>query len=298
MGYRLLAGLLWPLCISVHTSAVVVAAWFDPSLLGRALGPATIAVIIVLIGIEQLLPYRRDWSIRGDREIWRDIGHAFLYTNIGGVVTQILFLSSLAAVLSQLELADWLGTWPRNSPVVVQVLIAVFVGDLLEYWYHRLSHTIPWLWRLHAIHHTPVRLHALKGGRHHLLYFLGRGLIVWMPLLLIGVPFGLVLWQFVAVVLVGAAAHANIAFRIPAIIHRVVVTPDYHRIHHSIDPHQGNSNYATVFPIWDMIFHSHTDPMLADVHAVGIDQDPIPRRFLSELLSPLTFNRLIRDRTR
>lgn len=176
------------------------------------------------------------------------------------------------------------------------MLAALVLGDVLEYWYHRLAHTVPWLWPLHAVHHAPVRLRTIKGGRHHLFYFIGRGLIVWAPLLLLGVPPGLVLWQFVAVVLIGISAHANIAFRIPAFVHRIFVTPEYHRIHHSIDLKQGNSNYSTVFPIWDMIFGTHTDPMVAALRKTGIDQDPIPRRFLSELLLPVTFNRLVRNR--
>jgi sterol desaturase/sphingolipid hydroxylase (fatty acid hydroxylase superfamily) len=255
----------------------------------------TIALILVLVGLEQVLPCRPDWSMRTDREIWRDLGHAVLYITIGGSVAQLVFLYGFASMLSRGGLASGLGLWPVNSPLMVQVLTVVVVGDLLEYWYHRLAHTVPWLWPLHAVHHTPVRLHTLKGPRHHMFYFLGRGLVVWAPLLLVGVPPGLVVWQFVAVALAGAPAHANIAFRIPAFVHRIVVTPEFHRLHHSIDAKQGNSNYSTVFPIWDMIFGTHTDPMLVEAREMGIDQDPIPRQFLSELLSPVTFYRLVRN---
>src|SRR5439155_10184357 len=128
-------------------------------------------------------------------------------------------------------------------------------------------------------------LNALKGHRHHVVYFLGRGLLVWTPLLIIGVPPRLVTWQFVAEVLVGTLAHANIAFRMPALVHRIFVTPELHRIHHSIEANQGNSNYSTVFPIWDLLFGSYTDPMLVEARQAGIDRDPIPRRFVGELLS-------------
>jgi len=296
MGHRLLAWSLWPLCIAVPTSIVVVAGGSDPTSSVRAMGLTTVVLILVLLWLEQVLPYRPDWSIRGDREIWRDIGHAVLYSNIGGNVAQLVFLYGFASVLSRLGLVGGLGLWPVNSPLVVQVLTVLLLGDMLEYWYHRLAHTVPWLWPLHAIHHTPVRLNTLKGPRHHLFYFLGRGLLVWAPLLLVGVPPGLVIVQFVAVVLIGAPSHANIAFRIPAFVHRIIVTPEFHRIHHSIDTNQGNSNYSTVFPIWDMIFGTHTDPMVAEAREMGIDQDPIPRKFLSELLSPVTFYRLVRNR--
>jgi len=60
---------------------------------------------------------------------------------------------------------------------------------------------------------------------------------------------------------------------------------------------RGNSNYATVFPIWDLLFSSsYTDPRLVEMRQTGIDRDPIPKGFLSELLSPVTWRRLTSNR--
>lgn len=292
LSRRLLASSLWPVALALQVSVVVVAGWSHPESVGRAIGLTAVAVLLVLLGLEQVLPYRQDWSIRGDREIWRDLGHAVLYTSLGGNLAQLTFLSGFPSALSRLGVSSGLGIWPVSSPLLLQILAVVLLGDLLEYCYHRLVHTVPWLWPMHAIHHTPIRLNALKGPRHHVVYYLGRGLLVWTPLLVIGVPPELVAWQFVAVVLVGSLAHANIAFRIPAFVHRILVTPEVHRIHHSIDANHGNSNYATVLPFWDLLFGSYMDPRLVEARQTGIDQDPIPRRFLSELLSPLTFHRL------
>lgn len=286
---RLLASSLWPLGLVLQVSAIVLAGWSDPDSVGRAMGVTTVVVLLGLLTLEQLLPYRQDWSIRGDRETWRDLGHAVLYTSLGGTVAQIVVLSMFPAALSRLGFPDGLGIWPENSPLLPQVLAAVVLGDLFEYWYHRLAHTVPWLWPIHAIHHTPIRLNALKGPRHHVVYFLGRGLLVWAPLVVIGVPPRLVAWQFAAIVLVGTLAHANIAFTIPTLVHRVLVTPEFHRIHHSMDAREGNSNYAAVFPIWDRLFGSHTDPRAVEPRQTGIDRDPIPRRFLGELLWPIRF---------
>src|SRR4030095_15695687 len=103
------------------------------------------------------------------------------------------------------------------------------------------------LWRLHAIHHTSVRLNTLKGARHHFLYAFGRGVAVWLPLLVIGAPAELVYGQFIAVTITGLVGHANIRFRIPSFMHRLVVTPEFHRLHHAADPTIGNSNFGTVF---------------------------------------------------
>jgi ornithine lipid hydroxylase len=298
LPHRFLASSLWPLGLALQVSVVAVAGWSDAGSVGRAMGATTVAFLLVLLGLEQVLPYRQDWSIRGDREIWRDLGHAVLYTSLGGNLAQLTFLSGFPSALSRSGFPGGLGIWPATSPLLLQIVAVVLLGDLLEYWYHRFVHTVPWLWPVHAIHHTPIRLNALKGPRHHLLYYLGRGLLVWTPLLVIGVPPGLIAWQFVAVVLVGSLAHANIAFMIPAFVHRIFVTPEVHRIHHSIEVNQGNSNYSTVFPIWDLLFGSYTNPRSVETRQTGIDRDPIPRRFLSELLSPVTFQRMVRSRAR
>ena len=293
---RWLASSLWPLGLALQASAVVAAGWSNPGSVGRVMAVTTVACLLVLLGFERVLPYRREWSIRGDGEIWRDLGHGVLYTSLGGNVAQLAVLSGLPAVLSRLGFAAGLGIWPSSSPLLVQIVTVVVLGDLLEYWYHRLAHTVSWLWPLHAIHHTPIRLHALKGPRHHVVYFVGRGVLVWAPLLLIGVPPQLVTWQFASVVLVGSLAHANIAFRIPAFVHRVLVTPEVHRIHHSIEASQGNSNYSTVLPLWDLLFGSYIDPRRGEADRMGIDRDPIPRRFLGELLSPIIWRRLTSNR--
>jgi hypothetical protein len=96
------------------------------------MGLTTVGFLIALLGLEQALPYRQEWSIHGDREIWRDIGHSVLYTSLGGNLAQIVFLYGFASALSRLGLAGGLGIWPVNSPLVAQLLIVMLLGDLLE----------------------------------------------------------------------------------------------------------------------------------------------------------------------
>jgi sterol desaturase/sphingolipid hydroxylase (fatty acid hydroxylase superfamily) len=285
---------LWPAFFLAYLAAMVTIAWSDPSSLPNWLGITSITLIVVLVGLEEVLPYRRDWSIRGDREIWRDIGHFLLYTNVGAIAAQVVFIAGTIALMARVGFAGGLGVWPIDSPFIVQVLMVIVLGDLLEYWTHRLSHSVSWLWPLHAIHHSPVRLSTLKAGRHHVVYFLARGLVAWFPLVVLGAPTDLILWQVAALSTTGILSHANIAFKIPAFIQRMFVTPAYHRIHHSLDVKEGNSNFAVVLPIWDIIFGTHVDPLKAEPAAVGVDRDPIPRAFVSELLSPFTFKRLVR----
>lgn len=265
---------LWPVAVSAFLLSIVhFADLQDSRSLYTTMGRTFVVALLVLLGLEFVIPYRPEWTIRGDRDNWRDIGHFVLYSQGGGFVAQLLALTVLASALKPLRLT---AVWPAQSPLVVQVVLIVVVGDALEYWLHRLSHSVPALWAVHTIHHMPVRLNMLKAGRHHICYFLLRALMVWLPLLLIGTPPQLIVWQMIAVLITGNIDHANIDFRIPRFMHRVLVTPQFHRIHHSADARQGNSNYGVMLPAWDMMFGTHTDPLKVEARKMGIEGDPIP----------------------
>jgi hypothetical protein len=120
MGHRVLAWSLWPVALSVQIAAVVVAGSFSPESVGRTAGLTTVVVLLTLVEIEQVLPYRRDWSVRGDPDVWRDVAHAVLYAAIGGTAAQILFVYGLAAGLSRLGLPGGLAIWPAGSSFVGQ----------------------------------------------------------------------------------------------------------------------------------------------------------------------------------
>src|SRR5262249_44512127 len=128
MGHRLLAWLSWPLGMALQTSVVVVAGWYDPDSVGRVMGLTTVAFLFALVGLEQVAPYRKEWSIRGDREIWRDIGHSILYTGLGGNVAKIVFLYGLASALSRSGFKGGFGIWPVNSTLAVVLRIFMCLG--------------------------------------------------------------------------------------------------------------------------------------------------------------------------
>src|SRR5262245_8182247 len=286
---------VWPACLATNMAPVITGAILVPQLVPQIAAATTIVLMSVLLVVEQLLPHRADWAIGGDCEVWRDIGHSVAYSAAVNA-SRVLFLVSLGSGISALGLSDLFGLWPSSRSVWLQIVIVIMLGDFLEYLYHRLSHSYAFLWRLHALHHTSVRLHALKGARHHVLYAFGRGVAVWLPLLVVGAPAGLVYWQFIAVTIAGLTAHANVSFTIPAFMHRLAVTPEFHRIHHAADPKLGNTNFGVVFSVWDMLFGTHSDPLKIVVGETGIDDDPIPRRFLEELRSPVTYATLVARR--
>jgi sterol desaturase/sphingolipid hydroxylase (fatty acid hydroxylase superfamily) len=144
-------------------------------------------------------------------------------------------------------------------PGWVAVLVSVIVLDLAIYLQHVMFHAVPALWRLHRMHHADLEFDVTTGLRFHpveILLSMGIKLAVVMAL---GPPAVAVL---IFEVLLNATAmfnHSNI--RLPAIADRVlrmiIVTPDMHRVHHSILPEETNSNFGFSLPWWDRLLGTY-----------------------------------------
>ena len=295
MSRKAAEALAWPAIVVIHTAPIVGTLAHSPTLVPQVASAATLALMVGLVAVERLLPYRVDWAVSGDPDVWRDVAHTAAYA-VAINASRALFLIFLAGEMAQVGIHGVVGLWPTSAPVWLQVCLAVVLGDALEYAYHRLCHKNATMWRLHALHHSPTRIHVLKGGRHHFLYAFGRGFVVWTPLLLVGAPGEVVFWQYIAEVITGLVGHANIRCRLPSWVHRVVTTPQVHRIHHELDHGPGNTNFAVVLPVWDILFSTYSHPDVVSVSAAGIVNDPVPHRFVEELKSPFTYERLERSR--
>ena len=133
--------------------------------------------------------------------------------------------------------------------------VACLVLDLLNYVLHRAMHRTPLLWRLHALHHTDVALDVSTMVRHHPLEGIAAALFMGVGGALLGcTPFEVAVYGALET-LVQTIAHADV--RVPQSIDRfarqVFVTPGYHRIHHSSERAETDSNYGQAFVIWDRL---------------------------------------------
>ena len=141
------------------------------------------------------------------------------------------------------------------APPWLAVAIAVIALDLVIYLQHVLFHFLPVLWRLHRMHHTDLDLDASTGNRFHPLEIvISIGIKLGAVLVIGASPLAVLLFE----ILLNATAtfnHGNI--RIPLGIDRwlrtVLVTPDMHRVHHSIIPRETNSNFGFSLPWWDYL---------------------------------------------
>src|SRR4029453_43480 len=98
---------------------VLVALWF-PQLLSPVASATTVGLMLVLIRAEDEGPYRSDWSIRNDPEVWRDVGHTLAYA-VAVNATRVLVLVVSAAAITKFGFVDRFGIWPTRAPAWLQV---------------------------------------------------------------------------------------------------------------------------------------------------------------------------------
>lgn len=158
---------------------------------------------------------------------------------------------------------------------VINQLIILFTFDVFYYWFHRIQHTTA-LWPQHALHHAETHLSAATAFRHHLLENLVKVPLVDVPLMFIFVH---TVWQhptgwltsfatgFLAYL--GIFAHSNLRIGYGP-LNWVLVSPQTHRIHHSIESRHWNRNFAAYFPLLDVVFGTYYDPRPGEYPDTGI----------------------------
>lgn len=246
--------------------------------------------VLVLMGVWELVAPCRPWSVR---KAPRWASHLTLQA-LNVVLARLLIPVSAvgAATLATnrgwglLHLVDW--------PAGVEVLLAVLAFDLAIYLQHVLFHAVPLLWRLHMVHHADLDFDVTTGLRFHTLEILLSALIKLGVVLLVGpAPVAVVLFE----VLLNATAmfsHSNV--RLPpaadALLRWFVVTPDMHRVHHSVLPHETNSNFGFNLPWWDYLLGTYR-PQPRDGHermTIGLAHlrdEQVTERLLPMLTIPL-----------
>lgn len=146
-------------------------------------------------------------------------------------------------------------------PAWLSVVASLLLLDMTIYWQHRLMHVLPWLWRLHRVHHTDVALDVTSGLRFHPLEILFSLAVKVSVVLVLGAPAVAVLVFEVLLSSFSLFTHTN--FAIPTGVDRVlralVVTPDMHRIHHSVLREEHDRNYGFNLSCWDHLFASYRD---------------------------------------
>jgi sterol desaturase/sphingolipid hydroxylase (fatty acid hydroxylase superfamily) len=168
-----------------------------------------------------------------------------------------------------------------DLPQWLAIAAGVIVLDFLIYLQHVLFHAVPALWRLHRMHHADLDIDVTTGARLHPIEILASMLIKLAAIAALGAPAEAVLIFEILLNATSMFNHANI--RLPEGSDRalrwIVVTPDMHRVHHSIEPRETNSNFGFNMPWWDRLFGTYRAQPAAGHEAmtIGIAQFRSPR---------------------
>jgi sterol desaturase/sphingolipid hydroxylase (fatty acid hydroxylase superfamily) len=153
---------------------------------------------------------------------------------------------------------------------VLQALAFFFIYDFFYYWFHRAQHTFSAAWPIHKLHHSETSLNITTTMRHH---WLEDPIRVWLILLPIGLLFEqkpvTVAWLATAMMLVGYFVHLNIRLPLGPLT-PVFAGPQWHRLHHSTEARHLDRNFASFFPIFDIVFGTYTKPERGEYPTTGL----------------------------
>jgi sterol desaturase/sphingolipid hydroxylase (fatty acid hydroxylase superfamily) len=215
------------------------------------------AAVFVVMCLWEIASPRRVLSVSKLQRWTHNLGLLLL----NSLVLRVLFPAAAVGIAYTAAASGW-GLFNRvDLPYWLEVLVAVLLLDLAIYLQHLMMHRVPLLWRLHRVHHADLDIDMTTGSRFHTLEIIVSMLIKWAVIFLLG-PALLAVLIF-ETLLNGMAVfnHANV--RLPGTMDRLLrlllITPDVHRVHHSILRHETNSNYGFNLSIWDRAFGTYID---------------------------------------
>ena len=245
-------------------------------------------LIDLLVTALVFVPLERWFALRREQPILRaewplDLAY-FAMTHL--LVTAIILLTQgLVSGLFSWSINRELQSAVQTLPWWVQFPLILLVADLAQYWSHRLMHTLPSLWRVHAIHHSAPHMDWLASSRLHLAEILITRSCVLAPIFVLGFSPAVVAVYVVYIGIHAIFVHANVRFSFGWWRH-VLVTPAHHHWHHSEDPAAANTNFAVHYPWLDRLFGTYHAPPGAWPETYGIGAERLPPGILRQFLYP------------
>ena len=245
--------------------------------------------VFALMALWEWLAAKRARPVSRLRRWPNNIGIAFLDT----VVTRIVAPTGAFGFAIFADARGWGLFHVLVLPTWLKLLVSLLLLDLAIYLQHRLFHYMPLLWRLHRMHHADLDVDVTTGARFHPVEILLSLGIKFLVIVIVGPPQIAVLVFEVGLNASSMFNHSNV--RIRASVERwlrwLVVTPDMHRVHHSILRNETDSNFGFNFPWWDRLFKTYRAQPQAghEGMTLGIEQfrDPKELQLHRMLLQPL-----------
>jgi sterol desaturase/sphingolipid hydroxylase (fatty acid hydroxylase superfamily) len=236
------------------------------------------ALFLLFVPLEKLFALHPQRVFR--RGLLTDLTHLLVNNLFSTALGIVLVVAALVPVF-WIRNMNIVGTLPTGAAVALAAVLVV-VGN---YWGHRLTHTVPFLWRFHAVHHSIELMDWAAAGRLHPLDQAFTQAFTVMPLVILGYGGGTFAGVAVFVTLLAIFQHANVRLRFPG-LRWVVNTPEWHHWHHAVDPEARDKNFG--LPVVDRVFGTAYMPKDRRPAGFGIP-DPVPQvGYLRHLAYPFT----------
>ena len=213
--------------------------------------------IFILVAVLELILPRRALSVSKAVRWGNNLALVF----INSLVLRLIFPAAAVSIAAFSQQNGWGLLNHYQVPYPLAVIIAVVAMDFVIYLQHVMVHAVPALWRLHRVHHADPDYDVTTGARFHTLEIILSMLIKFATIIVLGPP---VLAVFIFEVMLNGTAmfnHGNL--KLPSGMDRVLrwflVTPDMHRVHHSVEDDEANSNFGFSLPWWDRLLGTYRD---------------------------------------
>jgi len=213
--------------------------------------------MLALMGLWEVLAPRRTLTVSKGVRWLNNLGLVFF----NSFVARLLFPTAAVGVAAFAAEQGWGLLHYYPLPFWSAVVIAIVVMDFVIWLQHVMVHAVPILWRLHRVHHADPDFDVTTGARFHTLEIILSLLIKFASIVVLGPPVVAVVIFEIILNAMAMFNHGNV--RLPSGMDRVlrmfVVTPDMHRVHHSVADDEANSNFGFNLSIWDRLFGTYRD---------------------------------------
>lgn len=241
------------------------------------------AAFAIAFFAEWLIPFHEEWN-HSHGDVGPTSAHAFVYEMQS--VNGVLFIPLIA------WMTPWQGIWPHDWPLIAQLLIAIIFADFVFTLIHWISHRVPALWRLHAVHHGVSRLKGMNGMVRHPLHQALDMIFGTLPLVLLGMGVEVAVLLGFAISVQLIVQHSNVDCALGPLRNQLSIGR-LHHLHHVNWGTEGDCNYGLFFTLWDRLlgtFHPEP-PRRITARDMGIDEVPdFPQEsYLKQLIFPFLY---------
>ena len=246
------------------------------------------AGILAAMALWELLAPRRRQEIGRGRRWPNNLGVVVVDT----LLVRLVFPTAAVGVALVAEERGWGLFHAFEVPYALALVASVVLLDLVIYLQHVLFHAVPILWRLHRMHHADLEFDVTTGIRFHPIEIILSMILKFGVVVALGAPAAAVLVFEVILNATSMFNHGNVQLpeKLDRVLRWMVVTPEMHRVHHSIVAREANSNFGFNLPWWDRLFGTYRlEPEAGHLGmTIGISQfrDPAELRLDRMLIQP------------